>query len=225
MHEFLDTEKKLNVFISGQKYFGSLILHEMIKNPKVNVVGVCTPFGDKYVGGMAHLYKIPIVLAGTLNANTMPDNVDIGITAHSFDYIGRATRYKVKIGWIGYHPSLLPRHRGRSSIEWAIKMKDYLTGGTTFWLNGGIDRGDIIDQQVVWIDPKLYAMELKRAAKILWEHELQPIGVSLINKAVKEIINGNKYGVPQDNRFSTFEPCLDTKDIYRPDALMLNEKN
>ena len=48
MHEFLDTEKKLNVFISGQKYFGALILNEMLKNPKVNVVGVCTPMGDKH---------------------------------------------------------------------------------------------------------------------------------------------------------------------------------
>lgn len=222
IHEFLDTEKKLNVFISGQKYFGSLILHEMIKNPRVNVVGVCTPVGDKYVGKMAYLHEIPIINAGTLGGDTMPDNVDIGITAHSFDYIGKKTRYKAKIGWIGYHPSLLPRHRGRSSIEWAIKMRDFLTGGTTFWLNSGIDRGDIIEQEVVWIDPKMYNMDLKKASKILWEHELQDIGVRLINKTISDIINGTVKMRPQDNRFSTFEPSLDIKDIYRPDALLLN---
>lgn len=225
MHEFLDTDKKLNVFISGQKYFGSLILREMIKNPRVNVVGVCTPFGDRHVGELAYLHEIPIVSAGSLNADTMPLNVDIGITAHSFDYIGKATRYKPTIGWIGYHPSLLPRHRGRSSIEWAIKMRDFLTGGTTFWLNSGIDRGDIIDQEVVWIDPKVYNMDIKKAARLLWEHELQDIGVRLINKAINDIINGTVKRRPQDNKFSTFEPSLDIKDIFRPDALMLNEKN
>ena len=225
MHEFLGTEKKLNVFISGQKYFGSLILHEMIKNPRVNVIGVCTPFGDKHVGKLAHTHGIQIVPAGSLNVEAMPQNVDLGITAHSFDYIGGATRYKPAIGWIGYHPSLLPRHRGRSSIEWAIKMRDFLTGGTTFWLNSGIDRGDIIEQEIVWIDPKMYNMDIKKAAKLLWEHELQDIGVRLINKSVNDIISGEVKRRPQDNRFSTFEPSLDVKDIFRPDALMLNEKN
>lgn len=224
MHEFLQHEKKLNVFISGQKYFGSLILHEMIKNPMVNVIGVCTPLGDKHVGGLAHTHGIPIIAAGGLNGETMPDGVDIGITAHSFDYIGKKTRYKAKIGWVGYHPSLLPRHRGRSSIEWAIKMRDYITGGTTFWLNSGIDRGDIINQETVWIDPKLYSMELKKAARILWEHHLQDIGVRLINKSVNDIIAGKHNRHPQDNRFSTFEPSLNTiSDIFRPDALMLPE--
>lgn len=225
MHEFLDNEKKLNVFISGQKYFGSLILHEMIKNPRVNVVGVCTPFGDRHVGKMAYTHEIPIIPAGSLSGDTMPSGVDIGITAHSFDYIGKATRYKPAMGWIGYHPSLLPRHRGRSSIEWAIKMRDFLTGGTTFWLNSGIDRGDIIEQEIVWIDPKMYNMDIKKAARLLWEHELQDIGVRLINKTINDIINGTVKRRAQDNRFSTFEPSLDVKDIFRPDALMLNEKN
>ncbi len=225
MHEFLDNEKKLNVFISGQKYFGSLILHEMIKNPRVNVVGVCTPIGDRHVGKMAYENEIPILPAGSLNGDTIPNGVDVGITAHSFDYIGKTTRYKPTIGWIGYHPSLLPRHRGRSSIEWAIKMRDFLTGGTTFWLNSGIDRGDIIEQELVWIDPKMYNMDVKKAAKLLWEHELQDIGVRLINKTINDIINGTVKGRAQDNRFSTFEPSLEVKDIFRPDALMLNEKN
>jgi methionyl-tRNA formyltransferase len=83
----------------------------------IEVVGVCSPLDDKYVAKMARTFDIPLVPAGSLSADTFPDNVDIGITAHSFDYIGVRTRYKAKIGWIGYHPSLLPRHRGRSSIE------------------------------------------------------------------------------------------------------------
>ena len=96
---------------------------------------------------------------------------------------------------------------------------------TTFWLNAGIDRGDIIEQEIVWIDPKMYNMEVKKAARVLWEHELQDIGVRLINKTINDIISGTVKRRLQDNRFSTFEPSLDIKDIYRPDSLMLNQKN
>lgn len=213
--------KKLRVFISGQKYFGELVLNLCNNMPFVEVVGVCAPLDDKYIAKTARIFNIPIIAAGTLNADTMPDNVDVGITAHSFDYIGTRTRYKAKIGWIGYHPSLLPRHRGRSSIEWAVRMRDAITGGTVFWLNSGIDRGDIGYQDILFIDPKLYGIEPKKAAKLLWEHHLQDLGLSLIEKALTDINKGIILKKPQANAFSTFEPNTDVKDVFKPDLLML----
>ncbi|GIZ10297.1 methionyl-tRNA formyltransferase [Flavobacterium sp. UMI-01] len=189
--------------------------------PFVEIVGVCAPLDDKYITKTARIFNIPVIPAGTLNADTIPDNVDVGITAHSFDYIGTRTRYKAKIGWIGYHPSLLPRHRGRSSIEWAVRMRDAVTGGTVFWLNSGIDRGDIAYQDICFIDPKLYGMEPKKAAKILWEHHLQGLGLTLIQKALTDINNGIIIKKPQHKEFSTFEPSTDVKDVFKPDLLML----
>jgi len=215
--------KKLRVFISGQKYFGEKVLSLCNQLDYVEVVGVCAPLGDKYVAKTASIFNIPIVPAGTLKADSMPDNVDVGITAHSFDYIGSRTRYKAKIGWIGYHPSLLPRHRGRSSIEWAVKMRDAITGGTVFWLNGGIDRGDIAYQEICFIDPKMYSMDSRKAAKLLWEHELQSMGLKLIEKALLDISNGIIIKRPQKKEFSTFEPNTDVKDVYKPDLLMLEQ--
>ena len=189
--------------------------------PFVEVVGVCAPLDDKYITKTARLFEIPVIPAGTLNGDTMPDNVDLGITAHSFDYIGKRTRYKAKIGWIGYHPSLLPRHRGRSSIEWAVRMHDPLTGGTVFWLNNGIDRGDIATQDICFIDPKLYGIEPKKAARILWEHELQAMGLRLIAETLTDISRGVIKKTPQKKEFSTFEPNTDTKDVFKPDLLMI----
>lgn len=84
-------------------------------------------------------------------------------TAHSFDYIGKRTRYIPRLGWLGYHPSLLPRHRGRSAIEWSIRMNDAITGGSVFWLNAGIDRGDIAYQDWCFI-PKEYSLNPKEGA-------------------------------------------------------------
>lgn len=215
--------KKLRVFISGQKYFGEQVLSLCLRLDFVEVVGVCSPLDDKYVTKLARTFNIPIVPAGTLKADTFPDDVDLGITAHSFDYIGVRTRYKANIGWIGYHPSLLPRHRGRSSIEWAVRMRDAITGGTVFWLNNGIDRGDIAYQEIVFIDPKLYGIEPKKAARILWEHELQAMGLRLIEKALTDISKGIIIKNPQKKEYSTFEPNADVKDIYKPDLLMLEQ--
>jgi len=215
---------KIKVFISGQKYFGMEIFDLCHKLKFIEIVGVCAPLGDKYIGRKASRYGIPIIPAGSLNADTMPEGVDLGITAHSFDYIGKKTRYKAKLGWIGYHPSLLPRHRGRSSIEWAIRMKDAITGGTIFWLNAGIDRGDIAYRDWCFINPKYFILEPKRAAKLLWEDKLQKIGLKLFELALNDISNGIIKKSPQENLYSTFEPSTEVKDIFKPDLLML-EKN
>jgi methionyl-tRNA formyltransferase len=215
---------KLKVFISGQKWFGSEVFRLCNSLDFIEIVGVCSPLDDKYVTPLAHTFGIPHIASGTLRADTLPDNVDLGITAHSFDYIGKKTRYKAKLGWIGYHPSLLPRHRGRSSIEWAIKMRDPITGGTVFWLDDGIDRGDIAYQDFCFINPKMYGMDSKKAARLLWEHELQPMGLRLLKQALEDIGSNIIKRKPQQKEFSTFEPSTDVKDIYRPDLLMLEQR-
>lgn len=212
---------ELKVFISGTKYFGECVLRLCLNCSGVSVVGVCCPIGDQYIGKLAATYGIPIIPAGSLNYDTMPAGVDLGITAHSFDYIGKKTRYKTTYGWIGYHPSLLPRHRGRSAIEWAIRMRDPITGGTVFWLNSGIDRGDIAYQKWCFIEPKLFSIDPKIAAKELWSSELLKIGIELLDLSIKEIGSGVIRKTPQDARFSTFEPSTNISDVYKPDLLML----
>lgn len=214
---------KFKVFISGTKYFGEEVLR-LCLNKGFEIVGVCCPLDDKYIGRLARINEIPIIPAGTLTADTMPDGVDLGITAHSFDYIGKLTRYKPKLGWIGYHPSLLPRHRGRSSIEWAIRMGDVVTGGSVFWLNAGIDRGDIAMQDWCWIKPAMRLKDGKEAARELWVDTLLPMGVDLLSKTLDNIRAGVITRVPQDERYSTFEPSTDVKDIFKPDLLMLEQK-
>jgi len=213
----------MNVFISGQKYFGESVLRLCI-NLGFNVVGVCCPVGDNYIGRLASLNKIKVIPAGSLNYASMPDGVDVGITAHSFDYIGRLTRYKPRLGWLGYHPSLLPIHRGRSSIEWAVRMRERVTGGTIFWLNAGIDRGDIERQTFILIDPKYFSMCPKKAAAEIWRGKLCPLGVKLYSEALKDISAGIINKTPQNKVFSTWEPSTSGADIYRPDSLMIPQK-
>jgi methionyl-tRNA formyltransferase len=95
-------------------------------------------------------------------------------------------------------------------------MNDPITGGTVFWLNSGIDRGDIERQQWIWLD------KTKTAAEV-WRDELLPLGVKLIRSALADISNGKINRAPQDGRFSTFEPSLEVKDVFKPDLLMLTQ--
>ena len=56
-------------------------------------------------------------------------------------------------GTIQYHPSLLPKHRGRSSINWPIIMGENETGLSIFWPDGGLDTGDVLLRKATPIGP------------------------------------------------------------------------
>ena len=157
---------------------------------------------------------IPIIPAGTLNGDNFPDNVDLGIAAHSFDYVGKLTRYKARLGWIGYHPSLLPRHRGRDAVRWALKMNDAITGGSVYWLNSGIDKGDIAAQDFVFIGPR-------ETVTSLWREKLAPLGIILFEKVLNEICAGDLPRTPQNEEYATWEPKIESQPIFKPDLLMI----
>lgn len=221
MHEFLQDEQrpKLRVVISGQKRFAEDALRLCIRHGH-EVAAVFCPAGDRAVGELATRWGIPVISSG-LNADAMPKNVDLGIAAHSFDYVGKRTRYAARLGWLGYHPSLLPRHRGRSSIVWTLKMHDPICGGSWYWLNAGVDRGDIADQRWEWVDPALWHHRPAEAARELWREVIAPMGIDMLDKLLPKVAAGLGPATPQDARFATWEPSCDVSDLYRPDLLML----
>ena len=81
----------------------------------------------------------------------MPAGVDVIVAAHSHDFISGRVRSRAKYGAIGYHPSLLPRHRGRDAIEWALRFGDPISGGTVYWLGETMDGGPIAAQDWCWV--------------------------------------------------------------------------
>jgi methionyl-tRNA formyltransferase len=56
-------------------------------------------------------------------------------------------------GFVNLHPSLLPRHRGPSPIQWALVCGDRVTGVTTMQIDEGMDTGPILLQTRVAIEP------------------------------------------------------------------------
>ena len=115
------------------------------------------------------------------------------------DRILYAPRYKS----ICFHPSLLPRHRGASGINWAIIQGDAETGVTWFWPDKGIDTGPILVQKRVPI------AEGDTVGSIYF-NTLFPMGIAAMVEAVDLIKSGNAPAIPQDESKATYEPpCRD----------------
>ena len=78
-------------------------------------------------------------------------------------------------GCVGFHASLLPRHRGRAPVNWAILRGETETGNTMIFLEPEADAGDIVDQHAVAIGPEdtcatVYAKLAEAGAAMLREH-------------------------------------------------------
>ena len=105
------------------------------------------------------------------------------------------------LGTIQYHPSLLPKHRGRSSINWAIINGDNKTGITILWPDAGIDTGPILLQKEVDISPA-------DTVGSLYYDKLFPLGVEAIMESIDLIHKGKAPRIPQDESQATYErPC------------------
>ena len=110
-----------------------------------------------------------------------------------------APRYKS----ICFHPSLLPRHRGASGINWAIIQGDAETGVTWFWPDKGIDTGPILVQKRVPIADS-------DTVGSIYFNTLFPMGIDAMVEAVDLIKSGNAPAVVQDESKATYEaPCRD----------------
>jgi methionyl-tRNA formyltransferase len=207
----------MNVLLAGQKWFGAEVFNALRELPGVAIVAVAAPDDDR-LAAQAELRGVPRVKAGTLTADTMPADVDLIVAAHSHDFIGERTRLRARFGGIGYHPSLLPLHRGRDAVRWAVRMRDRVTGGSVYRLSNHMDGGSVLAQRHVFIRPDDTAEEL-------WRRELAPLGVGLLREAVAAFASdGYVHGVPQDESIATWEPSIDRPPAYRPDLLLLEAK-
>lgn len=99
---------------------------------------------------------------------------------------------------IQYHPSILPKHRGRSAINHAILQGDTMTGATIFWVDEGLDTGPILLQRSCPIGPDATINEVYR------EH-LFPLGVEAMAEAVRLVDAGQAPRHIQNEDDMTYE--------------------
>ena len=108
-------------------------------------------------------------------------------------------------GTIQYHPSLLPLHRGPSSINWPIIQGSTKTGLSIFWPDEGLDEGPILIQKEIEIGPD------DTLGSIYFNH-LFPMGVDAMIEGVDLVRAGNPPRIAQDHSKKTYESWCNKSD-------------
>ncbi|XP_038406738.1 mitochondrial 10-formyltetrahydrofolate dehydrogenase isoform X2 [Canis lupus familiaris] len=103
-----------------------------------------------------------------------------------------------KHGSIIYHPSILPRHRGASAINWTLIMGDKKAGLSVFWADDGLDTGPILLQRSCDIEPN-------DTVDALYNRFLFPEGIKAMVEAVQLIADGKAPRIPQPEEGATYE--------------------
>ncbi|HEY8348387.1 MAG TPA: methionyl-tRNA formyltransferase [Clostridia bacterium] len=101
-----------------------------------------------------------------------------------------------KHGCINVHASLLPKYRGAAPIQWALINGESKTGITTFFMDEGMDTGDIILMKETEIDPDMNAQELFDRLKFL--------GAEALLETLEALRNGTITRTPQDHSKATY---------------------
>jgi methionyl-tRNA formyltransferase len=129
---------------------------------------------------------------------------ELNVMAFVTDIVPESILNYPKYGTIQYHPSLLPRHRGGSAINWAIIMGDTKTGLTIFWPDKGLDTGPILMQKEVEIAPD-------DTIGSLYFNKLFPLGVTAIMESITMVTQDTAPRIKQDESQATYEGLCNDK--------------
>lgn len=208
----------LKVFIAGQKSFGAAV-YKAVKDAGYTITGVACPADGQYYdrlkkAAFCDKAKPVIIDSAKLRSSDIPDGTDVIIAAHSHHFISTKAREKVRYA-VGYHPSLLPRHRGRDAVKWTVRFGDTVAGGSIYELGEKVDGGAIVLQRSVLVKKEW-------TYKDLWREALFPLGVQLILETLQMIEDGKYSATPQDESLATWEPPVDQNTrLFRPELMML----
>jgi methionyl-tRNA formyltransferase len=125
-------------------------------------------------------------------------NVELGIMAYVLQYVPQEFATIPRHGMIQFHPSLLPRYRGPSSINWPIIRGDQRTGLTIFRPTDGLDEGPVILQKETPIDPD-------DTLGSVYFDRLFPMGIVALQEAADLVLGGRARETAQDESQASYE--------------------
>jgi len=123
---------------------------------------------------------------------------DLGVMAYVLQFVPQDFASIPRHGTIQYHPSLLPRYRGPSSINWPIIRGETRTGLTIFRPTDGLDEGPVILQRETPIgaDDTLGSVYFER---------LFPMGIEALLEAADQVVSGRAAYTVQDESQASYE--------------------
>ena len=197
----------MKIAIIGQQDFGKSVLDALVARGD-DIVGVfCAPEKEgakpdpMRLAAEAHglrAFQFPSLKTPEATAAMRAINADIGIMAFVLQFAPQEFVNIPKHGTIQYHPSLLPKYRGPSSINWPISRGETETGLTIFRPTDGLDEGAIILQKTTPIS------ENDTLGTVYFDR-LFPMGVAAMLEAADLVVAGNHTETEQDESKATYE--------------------
>jgi methionyl-tRNA formyltransferase len=193
----------MRIVLIGSRWFGAQMFRLLAeKGHELSVVALDE---EDQLTKAARAAGMPVLVLGRprrVLAADIPDEIEAIVAAHAHSFITAEARAKARKAAIGYHPSLLPRHRGIAAVEWTMKCRDPIAGGSVYHLSDGMDEGPIAAQDWCFVYPD-------DDAGSLWRRALAPMGLRLLMKVVDDIeTRGYADAVEQDPKAVTYAPAL-----------------
>ena len=197
----------MKIAIIGQQDFGKAVLEALVTRGD-EIVGVfCAPEKEgakpdpMRIAAETHglrTFQFASLKTPEATAAMRELNADIGIMAFVLQFAPQEFVSIPKCGTIQYHPSLLPKYRGPSSINWPISRGETETGLTIFRPTDGLDEGAIILQKTTPIS------ENDTLGTVYFDR-LFPMGVAAMLEAADLVVAGTHTTSVQDESRATYE--------------------
>ena len=197
----------MRIIVNGQQAFGKSVLEALLERGE-EVVGVyCEP--DKEgrpadpIKDAAIERKVPVFQPKSYRKQEVWDQMaslksDLCVMAYVTLFVPEEALAIPTHGSIQYHPSLLPKHRGPSSINWPIIWGEEKTGLTIFWPDNGLDEGPVLIQKEV-------AIKDDDTLGSLYFNQLFPMGIEAMLEGVDLVRQGKAPRLDQDHSKATYE--------------------
>ena len=197
----------MKIAIIGQQDFGKGVLEDFLARGDEVAAVFCAPEKEgarpdvlrvaaQEKGLKVHQFKS---LRAPEAVQAMQEaNADIGIMAFVLQFAPQEFVNIPKCGTIQYHPSLLPKFRGPSSINWPIIKGETETGLTIFRPTDGLDEGAIVLQ-------KKTPISADDTLGTIYFDRLFPMGVQAMVEAADLVVAGKHKEVVQDESQASYE--------------------
>ena len=198
----------MRILILGNQKFGAAVLERFCNETVHDVIAVvCEKDSIEKpidpIKKLADRLKIPVFQPENYKDKKLINEIeklkpDICVMAYVISFIPKEFREIPVKGTICFHPSLLPKHRGPSAINWSIIQGSKETGLTIFYPNDFLDQGDIILQKKVQILPDDTLGDV-------YFSKIFPLGVNACVEAVNLISSDKAPKIVQDKKKATYE--------------------
>jgi len=193
---------RMKLTLVGSRYFGAAAFERLLKEG-IEIARVIVPATDDRLAMAAKAAGLEVFVlddSSIVPAEAIADGTDLIVAAHSHARVTSDALARSRLGGIGFHPSLLPRHRGIAAVEWTIREGDPIAGGSIYHLAERMDAGAIAAQDWCFV-------RKGETARELWERSLAPMGLDLLVRVIREArISGKLPATPQDEQFATRAP-------------------